>query len=138
MSCLKAISPQVTSNESTSIGPLPDQRAGAALAYATLVLGLLALLMQLGLVYDTAELVSALEGGVGLELVGGICLAGLLVTNLFLYRHYLLLLSFFKNLRTAFLRYLRNLLLPTPALCSAPRTAHGSRAPPFRRLILPV
>lgn len=128
---MKAISLPESLNGSAPTAPLLEQRSGAAFVFAALVAGITGLLVHFGLVYDTAELIPLLESGAALDLLAGLGLAGLAVSHFLVYRHFLLLLNFVKTLRTAFLRHLRHLLPAAPALRSAPRAAHGCRAPPL-------
>ncbi|OZG70320.1 hypothetical protein BTA51_26750 [Hahella sp. CCB-MM4] len=129
---MEANSPIASLYKTTSTAPWLQQRA--TVAYAALfclVFSLVGLLVLFGLFFDVAEFLPAPESSFALELGVSTCLAWLLVSNFIVFRHFLLLLAFVKTLRAAFLRLLRNLLPPTPALCSAPRTIHGSRAPPL-------
>jgi len=57
-------------------------------------------------------------------------LAGLLMSNFFVCRHFQQIFTYFKTFGTVFLRFLLSVVSPTPVLCSTPRTVHGSRAPP--------
>ncbi|WP_193161906.1 hypothetical protein [Microbulbifer hainanensis] len=129
---LKAISPPVSMNKTASLDPRMEQKL--VFAFAVLIsifIGLACVVVNFGLISNVAELLQALEDNLALDVLAGICLAGLLVSNFILYRHYLLLLTSIKTFRSAILRHLRGLLPRVPALCAAPRTAHGCRAPPF-------
>ncbi|WP_288132134.1 hypothetical protein [Microbulbifer sp.] len=92
---------------------------------------LFSLLLHYGLVIDAAEWMPALESSASAQSIVDLGITAVLLCSFILVRHYLLLLSFVKSLRVAFRRFLRTLQPPTPALCSVPYSAHGSRAPPF-------
>lgn len=96
--------------------------------------GFSSLLLQFGFPPTPSELMPILESGITSETIIALASAALLITSIFVFRHFWLqlLLSFFRSLRAVFKRFLRALQPPTPALCSAHRSAHTSRAPPFR------
>ena len=129
---LKAISPTTFRNLTPAVQL--DQRICAVLSFLALsgaFLAVFSLLLHFGLVLDSSELMSALEANTSPEVVIGAGMAALLLTSFIVYRYYLLLLSFVRSLRAVFHRSLRRLRATTPVLRSAPRSAHGSRAPPF-------
>lgn len=129
---MKALTLCPSPNDSSS--DLLDQRTRALCAFFLLgcaSIALSSLLLHFGLAVELSELLPALEGTASSVILVDLAAAALLLSSVLFYQHYLLLLSFVKRLRVAFRRFLRSLQPPTPALCSAPRSAHGSRAPPF-------
>ncbi|MEX2963615.1 hypothetical protein [Microbulbifer sp. TYP-18] len=98
---------------------------------ACAAIGFFHFLTLFGLASDAIELVSVLDSYAGVYVSASMLLGGLLIWNLFNYRHYLLLLAMARSFRTAILLRQRSLMPCTPILHSAPRAAHGSRDPPF-------
>lgn len=132
---LKAISH--STNATGIISAHLDLRVRAVLIFWLLgsaFFGFSSLLLQFGFPPTPSEFLPILESGITSETVVALAAATLLITSIFIFRHFWLqlLLSFFRSLRTAFKRFLRALQPPAPALCSAHRSAHTSRAPPFR------
>ena len=114
-----------------------DPRVKAVLIFWLLgsaFFGFSSLLLFFGFPPTPSELMPILESGITSETIIALASATLLISSIFIFRHFWLqlLLSFFRSLRTIFKRFLRALQSPTPALCSAHRSAHSSRAPPVR------
>lgn len=133
MNFLNATSSPLLLNDSTAMGSCLSQRSAAGWSVLILiaaVVGMVEVLAYSGLLFDMGELMPALRNTIALEGLASMGLAALLLSDLLIYRHYLLFLSFFKALRSAFLRTLRTLYPPAPAAYTAPRHAHGCRAPP--------
>ncbi|WP_158681586.1 hypothetical protein [Microbulbifer pacificus] len=132
---MKAIS--FFSNAPGSFPANLDSRVRAVLVFwllGSVFFGFSSLLLQFGFPPTPSELMPILESGITSETIIALASAALLITSIFIFRHFWLqlLLSFFRSLRTVFKRFLRALQPPTPALCPAHRSAHASRAPPFR------
>lgn len=111
-----------------------DQRARTVLSFLVLssaFAAFLSLFLHFGLVIDASELMPIIESSAAPEVLVNVGVATLVLPSLFLCLHYLLLLSFVKSLRAAIRRFLRRQQPPSVVPCSAPRSAHGSRAPPF-------
>jgi len=97
-------------------------------AVASVTVGLGCWLVHFGLSFDAAGM--SLQGNIALNILASLLLAGLLMSNFFVCRHFQQIFTYFKTFGTVFLRFLLSVVSPTPVLCSTPRTVHGSRAPP--------